>query len=428
MLKTYRYHSLQEQDILRLLNRNTDPSNEIQQSVTAIMDDVRTNGDAALKHYAAKFDGVQLEHLYLEADEIAALAATIGRGQQRALEIAFSNIHRFHETQQRKERAVETMPGVKCWREPRPIEQVGLYIPGGSAVLPSTLLMLGVPARIAGCKEIVVCSPPQANGKINGYVAYCLRLLQINRVYLVGGAQAVAAMAYGTATVPRVDKIFGPGNQYVTKAKSLVQGLTQVSIDMPAGPSEVLVVADHTANPAYIAADLLAQAEHGPDSQAVLVCTDQQLIEGVQAALAKQLAELPRAAIAAKAIANSYAILCDTLDEAITFSNRYAPEHLIIETDDWEPLLRKVVNAGSVFVGHNTPESAGDYASGTNHTLPTSGFARSYSGVSVDSFVKKITFQHITAEGLQNLGPTVEILAELEGLQAHKNAVSIRLA
>ena len=427
MLKTYRYPSLQKTDIQRLLARNTDPSNEIQQSVSTIIDHVRVNGDAALKEYASRFDHVQLDRLFLEADDIATLAASIGRDQQRALEIAFANIHRFHETQQRKERAVETMPGVKCWREPRPIEKVGLYIPGGSAVLPSTLLMLGVPARIAGCKEIVVCSPPQANGRINGYVAYCLQLLQIDRVYLVGGAQAIAAMAYGTATVPKVDKLFGPGNQYVTKAKSLVQGLTQVSIDMPAGPSEVLVIADHTASPNYVAADLLAQAEHGADSQAVLVATHPQLIDQVQDALAAQLAQLPRAEVASKAIANSYAVLCETLDEAIAFSNQYAPEHLIIETDDWQPLLRKVVNAGSVFVGHTTPESAGDYASGTNHTLPTSGFARSYSGVSVDSFVKKITFQHITAEGLQQLGPTVEILAELEGLQAHKNAVTIRM-
>ncbi len=427
MLKTYPYQSLQEQDFQRLFARNTDPSNTIQQSVMAIMGDVQAKGDIALKAYAAKFDGVRLENLYLTADEIATLASSIGREQQRALEIAFANIHRFHETQLRKERAVETMPGVKCWREPRPIEKVGLYIPGGSAVLPSTLLKLGVPARIAGCKEIVVCSPPQADGRINGYVAYCLQLLQIDKVYLVGGAQAIAAMAYGTASVPKVDKIFGPGNQYVTKAKSLVQSLAHVSIDMPAGPSEVLVIADRTGNPQYIAADLLAQAEHGADSQTVLVSTDQQLIDEVQIALKTQLAELPRAAVAAKALANSYAILCDTLEDALAFSNRYAPEHLLIETDDWEPLLRKISNAGSVFVGHLTPESAGDYASGTNHTLPTSGFARSYSGVSVDSFVKKITFQHITAEGLRNIGPTVEVLAELEGLQAHKNAISIRL-
>lgn len=427
MLKTFSYSSLGELELQQLLTRNTDPSNAIQQSVLSILDDVQTNGDAALKGYAERFDGIRLESLCLTVHEIASLASTIGREQQRALEIAFANIHRFHETQLRKERPVETMPGVKCWREPRPIEKVGLYIPGGSAVLPSTLLMLGVPARIAGCKEIVVCSPPQAGGGINGYVAYCLQLLRIDNVYLVGGAQAIAAMAYGTKTVPKVDKIFGPGNQYVTKAKSLVQSLAQVSIDMPAGPSEVLVIADHTANPEYVAADLLAQAEHGADSQALLVSTDPRLIDEVQLALSAQLAKLPRAAVATKALANSYAILCNTLDEAIAFSNRYAPEHLIVETDEWEPLLRKISNAGSVFVGHLTPESAGDYASGTNHTLPTSGFARSYSGVSVDSFVKKITFQHITAEGLRHIGPTVEILAELEGLQAHKNAVSVRL-
>ncbi len=427
MLKTYTFSSLDEAAIQRLIARNTDPSNTIQQVVTGILDDVQANGDAALNAYAEKFDGVHLNRLYLDRDEIAALATSIGREQQRALEIAFANIYRFHETQLRKEKAVETMPGVKCWREVRPIEKVGLYIPGGSAVLPSTLLMLGIPARIAGCKEIVVCSPPQSDGKINGYVAYCLQLLKIERIYLVGGAQAVAAMAYGTESIPKVDKIFGPGNQYVTKAKSLVQGMTNVSIDMPAGPSEVLVIADSSANPQYVAADLLAQAEHGADSQAVLVSTDQQLVADVQLALQAQLAQLPRGEVAAKALAHSYAVLCNGIDEALTFSNQYAPEHLIIETNDWEPLLRRISNAGSVFLGHLTPESAGDYASGTNHTLPTSGYARSYSGVSVDSFVKKITFQHITSEGLRNIGPTVEVLAELEGLQAHKNAVSIRL-
>ncbi|MFC3196596.1 histidinol dehydrogenase [Parapedobacter deserti] len=427
MLKTYTYRSLQESDIQRLITRNTDPSRSIQQSVMAIMDEVRTNGDNALRMYAEKFDGVQLTDLALGSSDIAALASTIGREQQRALEIAFANIHRFHETQLRKERTVETMPGVTCWREPRPIERVGLYIPGGSAVLPSTLLMLGVPARIAGCREIVICSPPQADGRINGYIAYCLQLLKIETIYLTGGAQAIAAMAYGTDTIPKVDKIFGPGNQYVTKAKSLAQSLTNVSIDMPAGPSEVLVIADGTANPAYVAADLLAQAEHGADSQAILVSTDQHLVDEVQTALAAQLTQLPRADVASKSIANSYALLCENLEEAMAFSNRYAPEHLIIETDTWEPLVRKVSNAGSVFIGHLTPESAGDYASGTNHTLPTSGYARSYSGVSVDAFVKKITFQHITAEGLRNIGPTVEVLAELEGLQAHKNAVSVRM-
>lgn len=428
MLKTHRYSALASADLERLLARNTDPLQDIQLVVTDIIEDVQNNGDDALRRYAEKLDRVGLHKLYLAADEIETLASTIGRDQRRALEIAFANIYRFHESQLRKERTVETMPGVKCWREPRPIEKVGLYIPGGSAVLPSTLLMLGVPARIAGCKEIVVCSPPQADGKINGYVAYCLQLLKIDRVFLAGGAQAVAAMAFGTTTIPKVDKIFGPGNQYVTKAKSLVQGLTNVSIDMPAGPSEVLVIADNTANPSYIAADLLAQAEHGADSQAILVSTDQRIIDQVQVELKNQLAQLPRAEIAAKALANSYAVLCDDLDQALAFSNQYAPEHLIIQTNDWEPLLRKITNAGSVFVGHLTPESAGDYASGTNHTLPTSGYARSYSGVSVDAFAKKITFQHITAEGLRNIGPTVEILAELEGLHAHKNAVSVRNA
>lgn len=427
MLKTYTYEQLSPADIENLIERNTDPANEIQQVVSGIIEDVRSNGDDALRQYAATFDKVSLDKLYLEKDEIEALAGTIGREQQRALEIAFANIHRFHATQVRKERSVETMPGVKCWREIRPIEKVGLYIPGGSAVLPSTLLMLGVPARIAGCKEIIVCSPPQANGKINGFVAYCLYLLKIERIYLVGGAQAIAAMAYGTASIPKVDKIFGPGNQFVTKAKSIVQSTANVSIDMPAGPSEVLVIADDSAHAEFVAADLLAQAEHGADSQAILVSTSVDLINAVQTALTDQLAVLPRAEVAAKAIENSYAVLCHSLEEALAFSNQYAPEHLIIESNDWERLTRLITNAGSVFLGHLTPESAGDYASGTNHTLPTSGYARSYSGVSVDSFVKKITFQHISPEGLQQIGNTVEILAELEGLQAHRHAVSVRL-
>lgn len=421
------FSSLDEASIQRLITRNTDPSHAIQQSVMSIIDEVRSKGDEALKAYAAKFDGVHLDSLHLGAEEIAAIASSIGREQRRALEIAFANIYRFHETQLRKEKAVETMPGVKCWREPRPIEKVGLYIPGGSAVLPSTLLMLGIPARIAGCKEIIVSSPPQFDGKINAYVAYCLQLLKIDKIFLVGGAQAIAAMAYGTGSFPNVDKIFGPGNQYVTKAKSLVQGMANVSIDMPAGPSEVLVIADNSANPDYVAADLLAQAEHGADSQAILVSTDQGLIDQVSVSLGTQLEQLPRKEVAIKAIANSYAVLCSDLTEALRFSNRYAPEHLIIETDDWEPLLKEISNAGSVFLGHLTPESIGDYASGTNHTLPTSGHARSYSGVSVDSFLKKITFQHISSEGLRHIGPTVEVLAELEGLQAHKHAVSIRL-
>lgn len=426
MLKTYHYNNLSREEIDELVIRNTDPNDAILETVISIVEEVKTNGDPSLRNFAAKFDQVEIDQLYLDESDIDLLAATISRDQQRALEIAFQNIHKFHSTQLRKERVVETMPGVKCWREVRPIEKVGLYIPGGSAVLPSTLLMLGVPARIAGCREIVVCSPPQKSGKINGFVAYCLKLLQIKRIYLVGGAQAVAAMAYGTESISKVDKIFGPGNQFVTKAKSFIQGKTNVSIDMPAGPSEVLVIADKSANPAFVAADLLAQAEHGVDSQAVLVSTDIDLIQAVNDELAKQLAVLPRAELAQKAIENSYAILTEDLREAIQFSNVYAPEHLILETDNWQTITSLILNAGSVFLGHLTPESAGDYASGTNHTLPTSGYARSYSGVSVDSFVKKITFQHISAEGLEQIGSTVEILAELEGLHAHKNAVSIR--
>src|SRR5690606_913839 len=426
MLKTYSYNQLDQAKIQELTNRNTDPNNAIQDTVSGIINEVRTHGDAALKSYAAQFDKVELEKLYLDASDIEELAMGISRDQMRALEIAFQNIHKFHSYQTKRERTVETMPGVSCWRELRPIEKVGLYIPGGSAVLPSTLLMLGIPARIAGCKEIVVCSPPQNNGKINGFVAYCLKLLRIERVYLVGGAQAVAAMAFGTESIAKVNKIFGPGNQFVTKAKSLIQGITDVAIDMPAGPSEVLVIADESANPAYIAADLLAQAEHGIDSQAVLATTSTSIAAQVNEELSKQLAILPRKELAAKALDNSYIVVCDDLISCMNFSNAYAPEHLIIESDQWKSLVNKVQNAGSVFLGHLTPESAGDYASGTNHTLPTSGYARSYSVVSVDLFVKKITFQHITEQGLEQIGSTVEILAELEGLQAHKNAVSIR--
>jgi histidinol dehydrogenase len=319
------------------------------------------------------------------------------------------------------------MPGVTCWREVRAIERVGLYIPGGSAVLPSTLLMLGIPAQIAGCKEIVVCSPPQKNGKINGFIAYVCQLLGIEKIYLAGGAQAVAAMAYGTQTIPAVDKIFGPGNQFVTKAKTIIQSTTTCAIDMPAGPSEVLVIADETCDPEFVAADLLAQAEHGVDSQSILVATSQTIIDEAGKALERQLPLLPRAEIAGKAMANSYSVLVSDLKQAMQFSNLYAPEHLILATENWQQITSDIVNAGSVFLGNLTPESVGDYASGTNHTLPTSAYARAYSGVSVDSFVKKITFQHITPGGLVNIGPTVEILAELEGLNAHKNAVTVRL-
>ncbi len=317
------------------------------------------------------------------------------------------------------------MPGVNCWRETRAIEKVGLYIPGGTAVLPSTFLMLGIPAKIAGCNEIIVCSPPQSDGKINTYIAYVATLLNIKKVYLIGGAQAVGAMAFGTKTIPKVDKIFGPGNRYVTEAKKLVQN--RVAIDMPAGPSEVLIIADQTANASFVAADLLAQAEHGTDSQAILVATDEKIISDTLKEIQLQLIELPRKEIASKAIDNSYVIFSENLEQAMAFSNMYAPEHLILATDHFETLTPSIINAGSVFLGNLTPESVGDYASGTNHTLPTSGFARAFSGVSVDTFLKKITFQHLSAIGLKNIGPTVEVLARAEGLEAHRNAVTIRL-
>jgi histidinol dehydrogenase len=302
-----------------------------------------------------------------------------------------------------------------------------LYIPGGTAVLPSTFLMLGIPARIAGCHEIVVCTPPAKDGKVNPFIAYVALLLNVDKVYLSGGAQAIGAMAYGTETIPKTDKIFGPGNQFVTKAKTIIQSTTTTAIDMPAGPSEVLVIADETANPVFIAADLLAQAEHGVDSQAVLVTNSANIAQQTVKELTQQLLVLPRAEIAAKAIENSYFVITNDLGEAMQFSNQYAPEHLILATESWQQIAPKIINAGSVFLGNLTPESVGDYASGTNHTLPTSSYAKAYSGVSVDSFVKKITFQHITPDGISNIGPTVEILAELEGLQAHKNAVTVRM-
>ena len=427
-MKTYNYSNLSKNEIHKLVQRNVDPAEEIRGVVEGVIENVRSNGDEALLSYAAQFDKVELKKLAIEKDELEQLAATLLPEQKQALQTAYANIYKFHQSQLKTEDKVETMPGVSCWREIRPIEKVGLYIPGGTAVLPSTFLMLGIPARIAGCHEIVVCSPPQKDGKVNAYIAYVAQLLGIEKIYLVGGAQAIAAMAHGTESITKVDKIFGPGNQYVTKAKTIIQSTTNTAIDMPAGPSEVLVIADESAVPAFVAADLLAQAEHGVDSQSVLVTTSQAIAVQTIAELAKQLPVLPRAAIAQKAIDNSYVMLVNDLDEAIDFSNQYAPEHLILSTNNWQKITDNIINAGSVFLGNLTPESAGDYASGTNHTLPTSAFARAYSGVSVDSFVKKITFQHITPDGIKNIGPTVEILAELEGLQAHRNAVSIRLS
>ena len=427
MLKIYTLKDLSKSEVDNLFIRNADEDHSIQDRVKNIISEVKENGDTALKAFALQFDKIELSQLYIGNEELQRLAQTVPALQKKALNTAYSNIYNFHLSQVGKEEVVETMPGVSCWRDSRAIERVGLYVPGGTAVLPSTFLMLGIPAKIAGCKEIIVCSPPQKDGKINAFIAYCAILLKIDRIYLAGGAQAIAAMAYGTETIPKVDKIYGPGNQYVTGAKNIIQSTTQTAIDMPAGPSEVLIIADEHSDPEFVAADLAAQAEHGVDSQVVLVSTSIKFVESLQKELLTQVPVLPRSEIAKKAFLNSYAIIVDNLNEAMNFSNAYAPEHLILAVENWQELIDKIVNAGSVFLGKYTPESAGDYASGTNHTLPTSSYAKSYSGVSVDSFVKKITFQHITGNGLQNLGPTVEILAELEGLHAHKNAVTVRL-
>ena len=424
-MKVYTYKDLSQSKIEDLCSRQIEDDKLIEERVFSIINSVKKEGDKALFNFAKTFDKVDLDKLFLDADAIKEIASTIPAEAKKAIDIAYQNIKTFHQAQLKAEDKIETMPGVVCWREARAIEKVGLYIPGGTAVLPSTFLMLATPAIIAGCKEIVVCSPPQSDGKTNCFLAYCAVLLGIEKIYLIGGAQAVAAMAFGTETVPRVYKIFGPGNRYVTTAKTMVQNT--IAIDMPAGPSEVLVIADETAIPSFVAADLLAQAEHGTDSQAVLVSTSNKIIEETLKEIEKQIDKLPRKEIAAKAIENSYAVLVPDLETAMGFSNEYAPEHLIIASDNYQSLIPQIINAGSVFVGNLTPESAGDYASGTNHTLPTSGFAKAYSGVSLDAFIKKITFQHLSAVGLKNIGSTVETLAAAEGLQAHKNAITIRL-
>ena len=427
MIPCFEYKNLTQRERDELTVRNNDTDHKIRSQVESIVKSVKENGDQALISFAKQFDKITLTELAYRQDEIDSAAGSVEYQAARSLEIAFNNIYSFHKTQLRSEKKVETSKGVTCWRENRPIERVGLYIPGGSAVLPSTFLMLGVPARIAGASKITVCTPPQSNGLLNPYIAYCAKLLKIDTIYKAGGAQAIAAMALGTNSIPKVDKIFGPGNQYVTLAKSLIQTISTTAIDMPAGPSEVIVVGDQTSNPVFVAADLLAQAEHGSDSQAILLTSDPQLIEKVQSEIEKQVATLPRREIAIQALQNSYMIKFEEREELMSFCNNYAPEHLILSVDDPESYSRLIVNAGSVFCGHLTPESAGDYASGTNHTLPTSAYAKAYSGVSVDSFVKKITFQQINEEGIRNLGPTVEILATIEGLDAHKNAVSVRL-
>lgn len=415
-----------QQDWSNLLKRPVMEAVELEARVLAILKEVQERGDAALIDFALKFDGAAPKSLLATDAEIAEANTLVSAELKAAIQVAKTNIEKFHSAQKEAEIRVETMPGVNCWRKSLPIEKVGLYIPGGTAPLFSTILMLGVPATIAGCKQLVLCTPPNKEGKIHPAILYTANLLGIKTIVKAGGAQGIAAMAFGTASVPKVFKIFGPGNQYVTTAKQLVTKYG-VAIDMPAGPSEVAVVADKNANATFVAADLLSQAEHGADSQVVLVSDSEELINRVQAEVTAQLAKLSRKDFAAKALDNSKAFLVKDMNQAMEMINLYAPEHLILQVDDLDALVAQVVNAGSVFIGPYTPESAGDYASGTNHTLPTNGYATAYAGVSLDSFIRKVTFQKITKEGLQAIGPVIEVMAAAEMLDAHKNAVTVRL-
>lgn len=404
-----------------LLMRPVQDSREIEGKVLPILEQVKAGGDQALRELALKFDSVALTELAFSEEEMLAAESQLTDELKAAIGQAYQNIHTFHKAQLQPADKIETMPGVTCWRRSVGIDKVGIYIPGGTAPLFSTVLMLGIPAQIAGCKEVILCTPSN-----DPAILYAAKLVGVTRAFRLGGAQAIAALAYGTESVPKVYKIFGPGNQYVTAAKMLVSK-EGVAIDMPAGPSEVAIYADDTAIPAFVAADLLSQAEHGADSQVLLVSTSKKLLASVNLTLSTQLEKLPRRDMAAKALENSKAILVSSQDEAIALLNDYAAEHLILSVADAEIVSEKITQAGSIFLGNYTPESCGDYASGTNHTLPTNGHANAYSGVSVDSFVKKITVQHITEEGIKNIGPTVEIMAEAESLAAHKRAVTIRL-
>lgn len=409
-----------------LLERPAFEKDKFTKLVSDILMAVKDNGDDALLDYTEKFDGVKIDSLLVSKQELDNANAQISEELSIAIKLAKSNIEKFHTAQHISEPRIETTKGVSCWRRSVGIEKVGLYIPGGSAPLFSTILMLAIPAKIAGCDEIVLCTPPNSEGTINPAILYTANLIGVSKIYKVGGAQAIAAMAFGTKSVPKVYKIFGPGNQFVTKAKELIQQ-EGVAIDMPAGPSEVLIVADSTCNPSFVAADLLSQAEHGADSQVILLTDDENVIAKVTIELEIQLAQLPRVEVATNALKNSRSILFKSMEECIEFSNQYAPEHLIVASESSEQFIEKIINAGSVFLGNYSCESAGDYASGTNHTLPTNGYAKNYSGVSLDSFVKKITFQKLEKEGIKNIGPAVEVMAEAEQLFAHKNAVTLRL-
>lgn len=420
------YNNPNKDQWAELIKRPVINQEQLTEAVSPIINDVKQNGDKALIKYASLFDGVELTNLEVTAQEIKEAIEQTPQELKEAIDIAYDNISKFHKAQEHQEEIIETTPGVKCWRKSVAIEKVGLYIPGGSAPLFSTILMLGIPAQIAGCKEIILCTPPNKSGEINPAILYTAQLVGITKIYKVGGAQAIAAMANGTETIPQVYKIFGPGNQYVTKAKELVQQ-TGVAIDMPAGPSEVLVIADYTCNPSFVAADLLSQAEHGADSQVILLSDNENVIEECLVEVKKQVEALPRKETAVKALNNSKAIVLDSIRECLELSNDYAPEHLIIASENANHNIAGITNAGSVFLGNYSCESAGDYASGTNHTLPTNGFAKNYSGVSLDSFVKKITYQELSQEGINNIGKAIEIMAEAEELIAHKNAVTLRL-
>lgn len=416
----------QPKDWNTILERPTKTIVDIESTVNQVFDAIQVNGDMAVAINTKEFDNVSLESILVSDEEIEKAISLVTDELKNAIELAATNIKKFHTAQKTDKVIIETTKGVECWQEKRPITKVGLYIPGGTAPLFSTVLMLAIPAQIAGCKEIVLCSPPDKNGTINPAILYAANLCGVTQIFKVGGIQAIAAMTFGTESIPKVSKIFGPGNQYVTAAKQIATKFG-VAIDMPAGPSELLVVADTSANPAFVASDLLSQAEHGIDSQVLLVSDSLEFVAFVQEELQKQLLELPRKEIAKTALENSKAIVLEDENNAINLINEYAPEHLIIATRNNEFFVNNIENAGSVFIGNYTPESAGDYASGTNHTLPTNGFSKAYSGVNLDSFLKSITFQKISEEGIQNIGKSIEIMAEAEGLEAHKNAVSIRL-
>lgn len=409
-----------------ILKRPTVTFDAIESTVAEVFDAVKTKGDKALKEYTQKFDRVAIDELLVSNAEFESAEDSISEDLKEAIDLAYDNIYKFHKAQQTSKVAVQTTAGVDCWQEKRPIQKVGFYIPGGSAPLFSTVLMLAIPAQIAGCQEVLLCTPPNKEGNVHPAVLYAAKRCGIQNLYKVGGIQAIAAMSYGTESILKVYKIFGPGNQFVTLAKQYATKLG-IAIDMPAGPSELLVVGDQSANPVFVASDLLSQAEHGPDSQVILVSTSKQLIVDIEVELELQMEELPRKEIAKQAIANSKIIYFDSKQEAAACIDEYGPEHYIICSEDEDFYIDNIHNAGSVFIGNYTPESAGDYASGTNHTLPTNGYTKQYSGVNLDSFLKQMTFQKISKEGIQNIGPAIERMAEEEGLQAHKNAVSLRL-